>query len=369
MTDDTLKDDMPPDNTPPTDGLIPGGYPAFLTELKERIRTAQVKAALAVNRELVLLYWQIGRDILLRQQEAGWGAKVIDRLARDLRAAFPEMKGFSPRNLKYMRAFAEAYPDEPFVQAVLAQITWYHNIAILEKIAAPKQREWYIRQTVEHGWSRNVLVLQIESRLFERQGTAPTNFARTLPTPQSDLAQQILKDPYAFDFLTLDKDAHERDLERGLLAHLRQFLLELGAGFAFVGSQYHLHVGDSDFFLDLLFYHTRLHCYVVVDLKMGKFTPGDAGQLNFYLSAADDLLRTDGDGPTIGLLLCKTKERPWRSTPCAMWASRWGSRSSACRRCCRTHCGAPCPASRNWKPNLLRHRTSRRTHNAKLHCR
>jgi len=312
MTDNMPTDDRSPNNMPEEnasiDDLVPSGYPTFLTELKERIRTAQVRAALSVNRELVLLYWQIGREILLRQRDAGWGAKVIDRLSRDLRTAFPEMKGFSPRNLKYMRAFAQAWPDEQFVQQVAAQIPWFHNVAILEKIAVPERREWYVRQTVQYGWSRNVLDLQIESRLFERQGSTPTNFAPTLPAPQSDLAQQILKDPYAFDFLTLDKDAHERDLERGLLEHLRQFLLELGAGFAFVGSQYHLRVGDSDFFLDLLFYHVRLHCYVVVDLKMGKFTPDDVGQINFYLSAADDLLRTEGDGPTLGLLLCRTKD-------------------------------------------------------------
>ncbi len=288
--------------------LLPEDYPALLTDLKKRIRAAQVRAGLAVNREMVLLYWQIGREILSRQGAEGWGARTIDRLSSDLRSAFPEMKGFSPRNLKYMRAFAQAWPNEAFVQAPLAQLTWYHNIAILEKVASPKQREWYIHKTLEHGWSRNVLVLQIESRLFERQGKAPTNFERTLPAPQSDLAQQILKDPYSFDFLTLGTEAHERDLERGLLEHLRQFLLEMGAGFAFVGSQYHLQVGNSDFFLDLLFYHTRLHCYVVIDLKMGKFTPADAGQLNFYLSAADDLLRTEGDAPTIGLLLCKSKD-------------------------------------------------------------
>ncbi len=288
--------------------LVPSDYPAFLSDVKQRIRAAQGRAGLAVNRELVLLYWRIGREILARQEGEGWGARTIDRLSRDLRAAFPDMRGFSPRNLKYMRAFAEAWPDEAIVQGPLAQLTWYHNIAILEKVAAPEQRLWYAAKTAEHGWSRDVLVLQIESRLFERQGSAPTNFGRTLPASQSDLAQQMLKDPYSFDFLTLGDGAHERDLERGLLEHLRQFLLELGAGFAFVGSQYHLQVGDSDFFLDLLFYHVKLHCYVVIDLKMGKFTPGDAGQLNFYLSAADDLLRTEGDGPTLGLLLCKSKD-------------------------------------------------------------
>ena len=290
------------------DSLVPNGYPALLSDLKQRIRTAQVRAGLSVNREMVLLYWNLGREILARQEGEGWGAKVIDRLSRDLRAAFPEMQGFSPRNLKYMRAFAEAYPDEPFVQQAVAQIPWGHNLRILDAVSDPEQRRWYIAKTVENGWSRNVLVLQIESRLFERQGSAPTNFERTLPAPQSDLAQQILKDPYSFDFLALGENAQERDLEKGLLEHLRQFLLEMGAGFAFVGSQYHLQVGDSDFFIDLLFYHVRLHCYVVIDLKMGKFTPADAGQLNFYLSAADDLLRTEGDAPTLGLLLCKSKD-------------------------------------------------------------
>ncbi len=288
--------------------LLPEDYPALLTDLKEHIRAAQVRAGLAVNRELVLLYWQIGRDLLARRQCEGWGAKIVQRLSADLRSTFPEMKGFSPRNLVYMQTLAQAYPDEAFTQQAVAQIPWGHNVVILDKLHTPELREWYIHKTLEHGWSRNVLVLQIESRLFERQGKAPTNFERTLPAPQSDLAQQILKDPYSFDFLTLGEGAHERDLERGLLEHLRQFLLEMGAGFAFVGSQYHLSVGDSDFFLDLLFYHTRLHCYVVIDLKMGKFTPADAGQLNFYLSAADDLLRTEGDAPTIGLLLCKSRD-------------------------------------------------------------
>ncbi len=287
---------------------LPNTYPAFADDLKARIRAAQVKASLSVNRELILLYWQIGCALAARRQSEGWGAKVVERLSRDLRAAFPEMKGLSVRNLVYMQTLAQAYPDEAFTQQAVALIPWGHNVVILDKLHTPEEREWYIHKTLEQGWSRNVLTLQIESRLLERQGKAPTNFERTLPMPQSDLAQQVLKDPYSFDFLTLGPDAHERDLERSLLDHLRQFLLEMGAGFAFVGSQYHLQVGDSDFFLDLLFYHVKLHCYVVIDLKMGKFTPSDAGQLNFYLSAADDLLRTEGDAPTIGLLLCKSKD-------------------------------------------------------------
>src|ERR1017187_5408814 len=223
-----------------TEPLAPDTYAQFLADLKSRIQAAQLHASLAVNRELVLLYWQIGRDILDRQERESWGAKVIDRLASDLKRAFPDMKGFSPRNLKYMRAFAEAWPDEAFVQAVLAQITWYHNLAILEKLAAAEDRIWYAKATIQHGWSRNVLVHQIEAGRRHRQGKAVANFDRTLPSPQSDLAQDITKDPYNFDFLTLGDDAHERDLERGLLDHLRQFLLELGVGFAFVGSQYRL---------------------------------------------------------------------------------------------------------------------------------
>lgn len=284
---------------------VPTGYDEFLRDLKERVRAAQVRAALAVNRELVLLYWRIGRGILERQEREGWGAKVIDRLSRDLRGEFPEMKGFSARNLKYMRAFAEAWPDEAFVQEVLAQITWYHNITLVEKLADPDIRRWYANAAIANGWSRNVPALQIDSALHHRQGRATTNFARTLPEPRSDLAQNLLKDPYNFDFLTLGAAAHERDLERGLLRHLKDFMLELGVGFAFLGSQYHLPVGTEDFFIDLLFYHVKLHCYVVIDLKMGKFRPEYAGKLNFYLSAVDDLLRAPADAPTVGLLLCR----------------------------------------------------------------
>ena len=248
------------------------------------------------------------RDSFFQRQQ-GWGAKVIVRLAKDLKIAFPEMKGFSRTNLLYMRAFAEAYPDEQFVQQLAGQIPWFHNCAIIDKVKDPSEREWYIRKTTEHGWSRNVLVLQIESGLYRRQGNAVTNFARTLPAPQSDLAHELLKDPYHFDFLTLGQEAHERDLEHGLTEHIREFLLELGVGFAFVGSQYHLEVGGDDFYIDLLFYHLRLRCFVVIDLKMKKFTPADAGQMNFYLTVVDDLLRHTGDAPTIGLILCKEKNR------------------------------------------------------------
>jgi predicted nuclease of restriction endonuclease-like (RecB) superfamily len=288
---------------------IPENYDDFLRDLKERIRSAQVRAALSVNRELVLLYWQLGRDILTRQRQQGWGAKVIDRLARDLQKEFPDMKGFSPRNLKYMRAFAEAYPNEPIVQEVLAQITWYHNIALIEKLKSPEERLWYAQKTVENGWSRNVLVHQIETGLHRRLGAALTNFDRTLPKPQSDLAQQLLKDPYNFDFLSLGQEVQERDLERALVNHIRDFLLELGVGFAFVGSQYHLEIDGDDYYIDLLFYHLRLRCYVVIDLKMKEFQPEYSGKMNFYISAVDDLLRHPDDQPTIGIILCRGKKK------------------------------------------------------------
>lgn len=288
---------------------IPEDYGDFLSLLKERIRSAQGLAALSIHRHLVLLYWQIGRDILARQEQAGWGAKVIDRLANDLRRAFPEMKGLSARNLKYMRALAEAWPDEKIVQQLVAQIPWGHNVRLLDAIKDPAHREWYIRQTIEHGWSRSVLIHQIESNLFERQGRAVTNFKRTLPAPQSELAQQLIKDPYNFDFLSLAPEARERELHRGLLGHLREFLIELGVGFAYVGSEYHLSVGDRDFYVDLLFYHLKLRCFVVFDLKISEFEPEFAGKMGFYLSAVDDALRQSHDQPTIGIILCKQKNK------------------------------------------------------------
>ena len=255
------------------------------------------------------MYWRIGRQILTQQHEEGWGSKVIDRLSLDLMREFPEMKGLSSRNLKYMRAFYEAYSEETIVQQLAAQIPWFHNCVLLDKVKRPEERVWYIRQNISHGWSRSVLIHQIESGLYERQGRALVNFDRTLPAPQSELARQILKDPYNFDFLTLGKEAQERDLEEALLSHLREFLLELGVGFAFVGSQYHLEVGDQDFYIDLLFYHLNLRCYVVIDLKISEFQPEFAGKMNFYLSAVDELLRHAEDGPSIGIVLCKEKNR------------------------------------------------------------
>jgi predicted nuclease of restriction endonuclease-like (RecB) superfamily len=284
-------------------------YQELLTRLKGQIRTAQVRAALAVNQELVVLYWGIGKEILSRQATEGWGSKVVDRLAEDLHAEFPEMRGFSPRNLKYMRALAEAWPDEAIVQQAVAQIPWSHNVRILDLVKQPQERLWYVQQTIENGWSRTILEMQIESGLYRRQGAAVTNFHATLPAPQSDLAQQIIKDPYNFDFLTLATEARERDLEHGLLEHLRQFLIELGTGFAFVGSQVPLEVGGEDFRLDLLFYHLKLRCYCVIDLKMTQFKPEYAGKMNFYLAAVDEMLRHPDDKPSIGLILCKTKNK------------------------------------------------------------
>jgi len=288
---------------------LPIGYAELLETLKARIRQAQVRAALSVNRELVLLYWHIGKEVLQRQEREGWGTKVIDRLALDLAREFPEMKGFSPRNLKYMRAFAEAWPDEQIVQQAAAQIPWFHNVVLLEKVKDPAERFWYVQQTLQYGWSRNVLVHHIESGLYQRQGKAITNFERTLPAPQSDLARSLIKDPYVFDFLSLGPEAQERELERALLDHLRDFLLELGKGFAFVGSQYRLDVGGEEFHIDLLFYQLRLHAFVVIDLKIGEFKPEYAGKMNFYLSAVDELLRHPEDRPSIGLILCKSQNR------------------------------------------------------------
>jgi predicted nuclease of restriction endonuclease-like (RecB) superfamily len=284
-------------------------YANLLASIKDRIQHAQVRAAVAVNRELVLLYWSIGREILSRQETEGWGGNVIPRLAKDLKASFPEMQGFSPRNLGYMKAFAEAWPEEPILQQAAAKLPWFHNCVLLDKVKAQRERVWYAEQAIQNGWSRNVLVIQIEGGLYRRQGKALTNFSQTLPPPQSDLAQQLLKDPYNFDFLTLSTEAHERDLEAGLLEHIRKFLLELGVGFAFVGSQHPLEVGGEDFKIDLLFYHLKLRCFVVIDLKMGSFKPEYAGKMNFYLSAVDDLLRHPTDERSIGLILCKTKNR------------------------------------------------------------
>ena len=292
--------------------LQPVCYQLWLGDLKAQIQVAQQRAVLAVNQELLKLYWQIGNDILQRQQQQGWGSKVIDQLAKDLRVAFPELKGFSRSNLLYMRAFADNWPDfadDVSVQQAVGQIPWGHNLVLLSKIKEKQQRLNYAMLVQQHGWSRNVLVHQIESQVLQRQGQATTNFAQTLPAPQSELAQQTLKDPYIFDFLSLGMAAHERDIEKALTQHISQFLLELGAGFAFVGKQVALEIGGQDFYLDLLFYHLKLRCYLVIELKAGDFKPEHIGQLSFYLSAVDDHYKAEQDAPSIGLLLCKNRNK------------------------------------------------------------
>ena len=286
---------------------VPEGYVEWRGDLKSRIHSARQRAALAVNRELALLYWQIGHSILQRQREQGWGAKVIERLAHDLRTAFPEMKGFSRANLMYMRSFAEAWPQAAIVQQAVGQLPWGHNIVLLTKVKQADFRLAYAQRAVEFGWSRAALETHIECRRLEREGQAITNFAESLPAPGTDLAHQLLKDPYLFDFLDVGKEANEREIEGALIEHITQFLLELGAGFAFVGRQVHLEVGGDDFYVDLLFYHLKLRCYVVIELKAEKFKPEHLGQLSFYLTAVDMQIKADQDNPTIGLLLCKTR--------------------------------------------------------------
>jgi predicted nuclease of restriction endonuclease-like (RecB) superfamily len=338
-----MNDDNPVNLTQP-----PAGYADWLGDIKTQIHEAQQRAAQALNLELVSLYWKIGRAILDQQEQQGWGAKVIDRLAHDLRTNFPEMKGFSPRNLKYMRTFAEAWPESgicapaaaqmegaaigqevlgqlevaaivhqaggsfdggAFVQARLHKLPWYHHIALLDKLKTREERLWYAAKAIEHNWSRNILVMQIETRLLERSGSAVTNFELTLPKPESDLARESLKDPYRFDFLGLGEEAQEREIEHALVKHVTDFLLELGAGFAFVGRQVLLDVGGEEFFIYLLFYHLKLRCYVVIELKAGKFKPEHLGQLSFYLTAVDAQMKHPQDRPTIGLLLCKSKNK------------------------------------------------------------
>lgn len=297
------------DEVPVSLSPMPQDYADWLVELKTRIHAAQQRATLAVNRELVLLYWQIGHDILERQAEQGWGAKVIDRLSHDLRTAFPEMKGFSRSNLMYMRAFAEAWPDEAIVQQAVGQLPWGHNLVLLTRLKHPDERLAYAQAAIDNGWSRNVLNIHIETRLLERTGSAITNFDERLPAPGSDLARQLLKDPYLFDFLDLGQEADERAIEDALVHHITQFLLELGAGFAYVGRQVNLEVGGEDFFIDLLFYHLKLRCYIVVELKADKFRPEHLGQLGFYLTAIDRQVKSEQDNATIGLLLCKSKNK------------------------------------------------------------
>jgi predicted nuclease of restriction endonuclease-like (RecB) superfamily len=313
---------------------FPAGYASLLTDLKARVRAAQLRAAVSVNRELIRLYWDIGKIIVEAQKTRRYGKQVVERLAGDLQKAFPGMAGFSPQNVWFMRNFYLAWSEmprrvsqaaleseasilsqpvresvAPILPAPVSELPWGHNRLLLTKLDTPSVRLWYARKVLEHGWSRAMLTHHIESHLHKREGKAVTNFQRTLPPAQSDLAEQTLKDPYNFDFLMLGNDARERDLEQGLLAHIQNFLLELGVGFAFVGRQYSMEISGQDYYLDLLFYHLRLRCFIVVDLKMKAFEPEFAGKMNFYLSAVDDQLRHADDKPSIGLLLCKERNR------------------------------------------------------------
>jgi predicted nuclease of restriction endonuclease-like (RecB) superfamily len=281
-------------------------YLSVVDTVKREISNAQYRAAVHVNADLLLLYYDIGCII---NEHKSWGNKFVNNLASDIRMAFPESKGYSVRNLKYMSKFAEEYSDREFVQQVVAQIPWGQNIVLMDKVSDSKEREWYIRKSAENGWSRNVLVHQIESGLYRRQVLVDkiSNFERRLPSPQSELAVQTMKDPYVFDFISFREDMIERDIEQALVRDVTKLLLELGTGFAFLGNQYRLNVGGDDFYIDLLFYNLNLRCYVVIELKTGDFKPEYVGQLNFYLSAVDGILKTDRDNPSIGLLLCKSK--------------------------------------------------------------
>ena len=297
---------------PTTAAAAPSGYGQWLAALKTRFRQVQLKAAVAVNTALLQFYWELGADIVQRQDGQAWGSGFLERLSQDLRAEFPQVQGFSLRNLKYIRQWHSFWAAAPIGQQAVAQLTaipWGHNLAIISKCRSHAEALYYVQQTQAHGWSRAVLTHQIESGLWQREGQAISNFERTLPAPHSDLAAQMLKAPYVFDFLSLAPEHTERELERALLDHITQFLLELGTGFAYIGRQVPLQVGEREFFPDLLFYHARLHCYVVVELKTVDFEPEFAGKLNFYLKAVDEQMRGAGDAPTIGLLLCKSKDR------------------------------------------------------------
>ncbi|MBS6220333.1 hypothetical protein CRH03_05905 [Clostridium sp. HMb25] len=282
-------------------------YLKFIDEVKSEIQKQRISVVLNANSSMICLYWNIGRGILKKQEEEGWGAKIIDRMAKDLKDAFPEMSGFSPRNIKYMRKFAESWPDFEIVQRVVAQIPWRTNISLMDKLKDEESRIWYAYKVIENGWSKTILDLQIESRLMERTGRSVNNFPAALPQADSDMVNQVFKDPYLFDFLGTDMPRREIEIERQLTEHIQSFLLELGQGFAFVGRQVHLEVGGDDFYLDLLFYHLKLRCFVVVELKACDFEPGFISQLNMYQNVVNDILRHPDDKPTIGLLLVKGK--------------------------------------------------------------
>ena len=283
-------------------------YAGLLQSLKTQITQARIRAHLSVNKEMISLYWNIGNQILERQKEEGWGSKVIENISKDLRAEFPEMKGLSARNLVYMQTFAKTFADFKITQQAAAQIPWGHICVIMDKVQGNTPQLWYIQKTIENGWSRNVLSFQIKSNLYARDGKSINNFSSTLLSPQSDLAASIIKDPYNLEFLDIQGKFHERELEEKLIDHIRKFLLELGQGFAFMGNQYHLTLDDEDYYLDMLMYHVKLKCYVVIELKTGKFKPEYAGKMNFYLNLMDRQIKDASDNPTIGLILCEDKK-------------------------------------------------------------
>lgn len=292
-----------------TDVIMTQSYMEFLNSLKKDIQSSRIRAHLAVNKELIFLYWRIGDGLLQRQKELGWGSKVVEQLSQDLKHAFPEMKGFSKQNLWYMRQFAQTYSEDRIVQQLVGELPWGHHIEIFTHVKEEKTRTWYIQKTIENGWSRNVLVMNIEAQSHLKLGAASTNFATTLPKITSDLAHQLIKSEYNFEFLGLGEAVHEKVIEKGLVDHVRQFLLELGNGFAFMGTQYKLDVGGDDFYIDLLFYHTRLRSYVVFELKADKFKPEYAGKLGFYIEAINRQVKHELDNPTIGILLCKNANK------------------------------------------------------------
>ena len=296
-------------------------YNKIISNLKSKIKQARLKAAISVNTQLLEIYWEIGNTILIQQRKAGWGAKIIDQLANDLKSEFRDMQGLSLRNIKYMRAFAQAYPqflfvqvplaqikNRPIVQVPLAQLTWYHHITLMDKVKDPKIRLFYIQKTIENGWSRNAMVYQIDKKLHKRLGKTINNFKSTLPVSQSDLINETFKSPYVFDFLSVGEKLRETDLEKALINNVKQLMLEMGKGFAFVGNQYNIKIGNKERSLDLLFYNFHLYRFVVVEIKIGEFEPEYAGKLNFYINAVDDIVKGKQDNPTVGLLLCRTPD-------------------------------------------------------------
>lgn len=283
-------------------------YFKVLESVKAQIQDAQYRAVLGLNREQILLFWNIGKVII---ENSKYGSGFIENLARDIKSEFPNAKGYSVRNLRYMRRFAEMFDENKNLQEPLADLTWYHLQTLMDKISDKNAYLWYANKAIENGWSRNILLHQIETKLYERQALPgkATNFDHALPSPQSELARDTLKNPYVFDFIEIRDDIIEREIENELVANIAKTLIELGTGFAFLGNQYHLSVGNEDYYLDLLFYNTRLRCYVVVELKAGKFKPEYAEKLNFYLSAVDDILRHEHDNPSIGILLCMERDK------------------------------------------------------------